>query len=79
MAQPGPTRRQRQHAATQAEIRETARKLLVESGPEAMSISAVARRMGLSGPALYRYYASRDDLAGAVIADLFAELARAVE
>lgn len=79
MAESGPTRRERQRAATQAEIRETARKLLIASGPEAMSISAVARRIGLSGPAIYRYYASRDELVGAVIADLFAELAQAVE
>jgi AcrR family transcriptional regulator len=72
-------RRQRQREATQAEIRQTARELLVESGPEAMSVSAIARRMGLSGPAIYRYYGSHEALIGAVIADLFKEVTEAIE
>ena len=71
-------RRSRQRAATEAEIRDTARQLLIQSGPDAMSVNAVARNMGLSGPAIYRYYSSHDELVGAVIADLFTELADAV-
>jgi AcrR family transcriptional regulator len=35
--------------------------------------------MGMSGPALYRYFASRDELLGALIVDGYAELTRAVE
>ncbi|MQM27464.1 TetR/AcrR family transcriptional regulator [Glycomyces albidus] len=79
MERTGTDRRQRQREATRAEIRHTARRLLVESGPEAVSVSAIARAMGLSGPAIYRYYGSVDDLMGAVVAELFGELTAAVE
>lgn len=79
MGQAATDRRLRQREATRAEIRQTARRLLVESGPEAMSVSAVARRMGLSGPAIYRYYDSHEALVGAVVADLFAEVTEALE
>lgn len=79
MEQTAIDRRRRQHEATRAEIRQTARQLLVESGPETMSVSAIARRMGLSGPAIYRYYGSHETLVGAVIADLFKELTEAIE
>jgi AcrR family transcriptional regulator len=73
-----PGRREQQRAATMAEIRSTARRLLVERGPDAMTVNAVARGMGLSGPAIYRYYPSHDALVGAVIAELFVELTNAV-
>jgi AcrR family transcriptional regulator len=79
MKQTALDRRERQREATRAEIRQTARQLLVETGPEAMSVSAIARRMGMSGPAVYRYYAGHDDLVGAVIAELFAELTEVLE
>ncbi|SDK54229.1 transcriptional regulator, TetR family [Glycomyces sambucus] len=79
MERTGSDRRRRQHEATRDEIRRTARALLIEAGPQAMSVSAVARRMGLSGPAIYRYYAGHDELVGAVIAELFAELGAAIE
>lgn len=67
-------RRARRHEATRAEIRTTARALLVERGPDAVTVNAVARRMGISGPALYRYYASHQALAGALGADIHADL-----
>lgn len=79
MGQASIDRRERQRETTRAEIRATARELLVESGLEAVSVSAIARRMGMSGPAIYRYYASHDDLVGAVVAELFAELADALD
>lgn len=68
------TRRARQRAATLEEIRRVARRLLVERGSAAVSINAIAREMGLSGPALYRYYASQAELAAALRADFYREL-----
>lgn len=77
-----PTRRGRARAATEQDIRRTARKLLVEQGPEAVTLRAIARELGITAPALYRYYASRDDLVEQlrldVCADLAAELAEDV-
>lgn len=56
------------------EITATARRLLVEQGPEAASLRAIAREMGMTAPGLYRYYSSREELLRHVIADIFREL-----
>jgi AcrR family transcriptional regulator len=55
-----PTRRERQREATYAEIVQVARALLAE-GSE-LSLRAVAARMGVTAPALYRYVASYQEL-----------------
>jgi len=70
-----PNRRERLRAATTAEIKETARRILVTEGPDAVSLRAIAREMGMTAPALYRYFGSHDELIKHVIADIFAELA----
>ncbi|MEV0111208.1 TetR/AcrR family transcriptional regulator [Nocardia sp. NPDC050799] len=72
-------RRERLRKATLKEIHEAVRTLLVEQGPSAVTINAVAREVGMSGPALYHYYAGLDALIGAVTADFFDELAVAME
>src|SRR5205823_3187407 len=75
-------RRGRVRAATDQDIRRTARTLLIERGPEAVTLRAIARQLGITAPALYRYYGSRDDLIEHlrldVIADLAAELTREI-
>nr|WP_042194849.1 TetR/AcrR family transcriptional regulator [Kibdelosporangium sp. MJ126-NF4] len=73
------SRRARLRQATLAEIHGAVRTLLVEQGPTAVTINAVARQVGMSGPALYHYYASHDELVGAVTADFFRELTAAME
>jgi AcrR family transcriptional regulator len=55
-----PTRRERQREATYDEIVKAARALLAE-GAE-LSLRAVAGRMGVTAPALYRYVASYQEL-----------------
>lgn len=42
------------------------RALLFESGPQAVTMEAVARQAGVSKPTLYRRYANRDELLAAV-------------
>jgi len=69
-----PTRRDRMRAATMDEITATARRLLVEHGPDAASLRAIAREMGMTAPGLYRYYGSREELLRHVIATMFREL-----
>jgi AcrR family transcriptional regulator len=69
------TRRDRLRAATKEEICATARRLLVEQGPEAVALRAIAREMGMTAPGLYRYYGSREELLRHVIAQIFRELA----
>jgi AcrR family transcriptional regulator len=53
----------------------TARRLLVEQGVAAVSLRAIAREMGMTAPALYRYYDSHEELIRHVVADIFTELA----
>jgi AcrR family transcriptional regulator len=49
------------------ELLTAARDLVREQGPEAVSIAEVARRVGLSRPALYEYFSSRDELLAAIL------------
>jgi len=71
----GLTRRDRLRTATMEEITTTARRLLVEQGPDAASLRAIAREMGMTAPGLYRYYSSREELLRHVVASMFRELA----
>ena len=71
---PAPSRRDRLRAATIEEIIATARQLLVTSGPEAVSLRAIAREMGMTAPGLYRYFDSHEELLRHVIAGIFTEL-----
>jgi AcrR family transcriptional regulator len=73
-----PSRRDRVRAATIEEIKQTARQLLVTEGPDAVSLRAIGRAMGMTAPALYRYFSSREDLIRHVSADIFAELANGI-
>lgn len=74
-----PTRRDRVRAATNEEIKQTARRLLVTEGPKAVSLRGIASEMGMTAPALYRYFGSRDDLMGHVVADIFNEIAGEIQ
>jgi len=69
------SRRDRVRAATTGEIKQTARRILVADGPEAVSLRAIAREMGMTAPALYRYFSSREDLLRGVCGDIFSEIA----
>jgi AcrR family transcriptional regulator len=62
-----------------AEIKQEARRQLAASGPDALSLRAVAREMGLVSSALYRYFPSRDDLLTALIIDAYDDLGAAAE
>jgi AcrR family transcriptional regulator len=74
-----PSRRDRVRAATTQEIIQTARRLLVEQGPNAVTLRAIAREMGMTAPALYRYFSSHEELLRHVVADIFTELASHVK
>ena len=79
-AAPGlPSRRERARTATAQEILATARRLLVESGPSAVTLRAIAREMGMTAPGLYRYVASHEHLLEQLIAALYAELTGQLE
>jgi len=73
------SRRDRLRADTVREIKTTARKVLVEQGVDGLALRAVAREMGMTAPALYRYFDSREDLVEHVVADLYDELSDHLE
>ncbi|SHM94409.1 TetR/AcrR family transcriptional regulator [Cryptosporangium aurantiacum] len=68
------TRRERLRAETVQEIQSTARRMLISDGYDGLSLRAIARAMGMSAPALYRYYASREDLIAAMVTALKVEM-----
>ena len=68
------SRRDRLRAATVREISQTARRILIEEGPEAVTLRAIAREMGMTAPALYRYFDSHQELLRHLVGDLFNEL-----
>ncbi|MFI5491084.1 TetR/AcrR family transcriptional regulator [Actinoplanes sp. NPDC051859] len=73
-----PSRRERLRAETVTEIKDAARRLLVAGGPTAVSLRAIARDVGMTAPALYRYFANLDALVTAIVTDLFEDLRAAV-
>jgi AcrR family transcriptional regulator len=69
------TPRERYRDQVRTEIKEHAREQIATAGASALSLNAIAKRMGMSGPALYRYFASRDDLITELIRDAYRSLA----
>ena len=69
------TRRERLRTETEREIRQAARALLVESGQDAVTLRAIARKLGITAPALYRYYDSHDALLRQLCDDICADMA----
>lgn len=77
-AQPSLSRRERARAATIDEIKQTAIKLMRQQGTTDLHFSDIAREMGMTAPALYRYFADRDELLSDLIVDAFDELGTVV-
>ena len=70
--------RERFRAQVRDEIKQAALRQLAEAGPQGVSVNAIAKELGVSGPALYRYFASRDALLEELVADAYRDLAAAV-
>ena len=60
-------------------IKMTSRRLLAEKGAPALSLREVAREMDLVSSALYRYFATRDELLTALIVDAYNDLGDVAE
>ena len=70
--------RARVRAEMIAEIKATARRHLASDGAN-LSLRAIARDMGMVSSALYRYFASRDDLLTVLIIDAYNDMGEVAE
>lgn len=73
------TARERAREELTHEIKQEARRQLASVGAQQLSLRAVARELGMASSALYRYFASRDELLTALIIDAYNELGGAAE
>jgi AcrR family transcriptional regulator len=73
------TRRARIRDATKEEIKAIARRQMAEQGTAAISLRGIAREMEVTPTALYRYFASHDDLITDLILDAYNAHADALE
>ncbi|MDQ1667176.1 MAG: hypothetical protein QOH75_3207 [Actinomycetota bacterium] len=71
-------RRERARAATIEEIKSIALELIREQGTTDVKFADIARAMEMTPPALYRYFADRDELFTALITDAYDDLGRVV-
>jgi AcrR family transcriptional regulator len=74
----GSSPRERYRAQVRAEIKQHAWEQIAAAGASALSLNAIAKQLGMSGPALYRYFAGRDELITALIRDAYRSLADTV-
>lgn len=72
-------RRARLRAETTAEIKAVALRQMALEGPDAISLRAIARDMGMTAGAIYSYFETRDALVTALIADVYTSVADAME
>ncbi|ONI83850.1 TetR family transcriptional regulator [Saccharothrix sp. ALI-22-I] len=72
-------RRERFREETKVEAKRIALEQLAEQGIAGISVNAIAKRMGVTGPALYRYFKGRDDLLNDLVRDAWHDLADTVE
>lgn len=68
-------RRERYRQQTREEAKAVALTQLAASGTAGISVNAIAKAMGMTGPALYRYFAGRDELLTELINDAYRDLA----
>ena len=72
-------RRDENRERMEAAILDLGRRQLAEVGPAQLSLRAVARELGVSSSAVYRYVESRDDLLTRLIVGAYEDVGRAVE
>lgn len=72
------TRRERIRAQTRDEAKAAALRQIAAAGPHSLSLNAIGKELGMTGPALYRYFAGRDELLTELISDGYHDLADAV-
>ena len=73
------TRREKIRQMTLDEINTLSLEIIAEQGIEGLTIHGIARRMGMTAPAFYRYYKNRDALIKSLILSAYASFVAALE
>jgi len=73
------SRRELYREQTRNEIMAIGLRQIANGGVEALSLNAIAKEMAVSGAALYRYFAGRDDLVAALVVQAYNDLAQTLE
>jgi AcrR family transcriptional regulator len=63
--------RSRMRTQVRTEVKAAGLRMLASGGPQAISVNAIARELGVSGPALYRYFTNRDELLAELVEDSY--------
>lgn len=71
----GPSHRERLRALTVAEIKQQGYAQIASAGPAALSLNGIAKSMGMTGPAMYRYFPSREALLVTLVTESYEDLA----
>jgi len=66
-------------ASVISDIKSAARRQVAEHGGASLSVRLVARELGMSSSAVYRYFSSRDELLTSLIIDAYNDLGASVE
>ncbi|WP_167132815.1 TetR/AcrR family transcriptional regulator [Paramicrobacterium chengjingii] len=69
-----PSIRERFREQVRDDVKAVALEQLAEGGAQSISLNAIAKELGVSGPALYRYYANRDELLSSLVIDAYHDL-----
>jgi AcrR family transcriptional regulator len=77
-AEHGLTHRERRRVQTREEILQAAREVFAESGALDFSLAEIARRLGFTPAALYKYFDSKDDLVKVLAEHAMVNLAEAL-
>lgn len=78
MSSAKPTRAEHRDTTFDA-IKQTARRLLVADGADAVRLRAIARELGLTAPALYRYVGSHEELMDLLVTEIYDDLVGSIE
>ncbi|GII96775.1 TetR/AcrR family transcriptional regulator [Sinosporangium siamense] len=73
-AGPHTSMRERFREQVREDVKAAALEQLAAGGAHAISLNAIAKQLGVSGSALYRYFANRDDLLTALVIDAYHDL-----
>lgn len=66
--------RERFREQVRDDVKTVALEQLAAGGAQAISLNAIAKELGVSGPALYRYFANRDELLSSLVVDAYSDL-----